>query len=92
MAALGRDIKGVTDVDKFLTLTNGPRAWKSLAQRGSSIIGTKGAPKRGSPGAMGAKGIVAPGHPAATLTIAGTGASSLIPANVNGAPFSSRFV
>jgi hypothetical protein len=36
--------------------------------------------------------MVAPGQPAATLTIAGPGAVSLIPAKTNGAPFSVRFV
>src|SRR6478736_3617952 len=73
-------------------LTKFPRAWKSFAQRGSLISGTEGAPNRGSPGAIGANGIFAPGQPAATLTIAATGAFSLIPAKVNGAPFSSRLV
>ena len=33
MAALGRDIKGVTDVDKFLTLTNPPRAAAEAVMR-----------------------------------------------------------
>src|SRR4029079_3974988 len=72
--------------------TKSPRAWKSFAHLGSLISGTEGAPKRGSPGAIGAKGIFAPGQPAATLTIAATGAFSLIPANVKGAPFSLRLV
>ena len=49
MAALGRDIKGVTDVDKFLTLTNGPRAAAEAVMR--SLLHNPGilwwAPERG---------------------------------------------
>src|SRR3569832_611905 len=73
-------------------LTNGPLAWKSLAQRASSIDGTNGAPKRGSPGKSGTNKNNAPGQPAATLTMAATGAVSLMPANTNGAPCSLRSV
>src|SRR5687768_15477877 len=71
-------------------LTKLPRAWKSLAQRGSLIAGTLGGPRPGVPG--GRKGMVAPGQRAATLTMAGTGALSLMPAKTKGAPFSSRLV
>jgi hypothetical protein len=49
MAALGRDIKGVTDVDKFLTLTNPPRAAAEAVMR--SLLHSPGilwwAPERG---------------------------------------------
>ena len=49
MAALGRDIKGVTDVDKFLTLTNPPRAAAEAVMR--SLLHNPGilwwAPERG---------------------------------------------
>ena len=48
------------------------------------MFGTLGAPKPASPGASGAKGIVAPGQPAATLTMAATGADSLTPAKTRG--------
>ena len=73
-------------------LVNSSSARKSFAQRGSSLRGTLGGPNLGSPGATGAKGIVAPGQPAATLTMAGTGALALIPANTKGEPFSSSWV
>lgn len=33
MAILGKDIKGVTDVDPFLTVTNGPRAAAEAVMR-----------------------------------------------------------
>jgi hypothetical protein len=33
MAILGKDIKGVTDVDAFLTVTNGPRAAAEAVMR-----------------------------------------------------------
>src|SRR5690606_32758115 len=50
----------------------GPRFQALFAHRGSGVSGTNGGPNRGSPGASGANGIVAPGQPAPTLAMAAT--------------------
>jgi hypothetical protein len=49
MAILGKDIKGITDIDAFLTVTNGPRAVAEAVMR--SLLHNPGilwwAPERG---------------------------------------------
>src|SRR5262245_35331666 len=64
----------------------GPAAWKSLAQRGSSIMGTEG--WSGRPGG-GTAPSVRPGQPASRLATRGKVAASLMAANTSGVPFSS---